>query len=270
MRQSAADGLGKVSNPAPVRSDATRVTPRAPERNNPNAATISAQPSRARQALNTARNVSTTVDAIASAAEAGVSLRRGNLAGAAAGLGLAGAAAMGVRSARVARSANAIQDAGASANRIRNNMGRSAREASSEARSAVSRESRESVRRPATSGLVTNGGTVVRQPNMPNTELTLPPRTLTSDALTNTFNQARVRAEERTGARLSKAAINRDLSVASKKASAQNMPSGRVKTASQALEGFDALNAAKIRKRGNESRFPSTVSSNRPVKKARP
>jgi hypothetical protein len=118
MRQSAADGLGKVSNPAPVRSDATRVTPRAPERNNPNAATISAQPSRARQALNTARNVSTTVDAIASAAEAGVSLRRGDVAGAVAGLGLAGAAAMGVRSARVARVANTVQDAGASARRI--------------------------------------------------------------------------------------------------------------------------------------------------------
>jgi hypothetical protein len=143
MKRSADDILpGAKRNPAPVQSDNTRVTPRRPQSgaNNPNAATIRPV-SRASQALNAARTVSTTVDAVASAAEAGVSLRRGDVGAAIVGAGLAGAAAMGVRNARVARSANAIQDAGASANRIRSSMGSVDNNVARSARRRVAAES---------------------------------------------------------------------------------------------------------------------------------
>lgn len=82
-------------------ADNTRVTP-AP-RQESRQSTIGPAPSRAQRALNVARTVSSTVDAVASAAEAGANLRRGDLAGAAIAGAAVGAALTGAGAAARAR-----------------------------------------------------------------------------------------------------------------------------------------------------------------------
>ena len=118
--------LGGMTRPS-AQSDNTRVSPRTVSTtNNPNLATIGPAPSRARQALNVARTVLPPVDAIASAAEAGISMRKGEAAATIVGLGLVGAAVFPELSAviRSRRATSALRNssgAEASAWRIESN-----------------------------------------------------------------------------------------------------------------------------------------------------